>query len=85
MVPTEFGPVRSLNDMPAPRNIIIEFVPVGKFVKVCAICENTGFEVSIVGDPKAAKAELEALAVRKLKYVMAKQDAPSPQRRGIEV
>ena len=52
--------------MPAPRNIIIEFVTLGNFVKVCAICEDTGTEVSIVGDPKASKSELEALAVRKL-------------------
>ena len=72
--------------MPAPRNIIIEFVTLGNFVKVCAICEDTGTEVSIVGDPKAAKSELEALAVRKLKYVMSKGESNQPlPRRGIEI
>lgn len=71
--------------MPVPRNIIVEFVPVGNFVKVCAVCEDTGREVSIVGDPKASKAELEALAVRKLKYVMSKDDPQSSPRRGFEV
>lgn len=55
-------------------------------MKVCAICEDTGTEVSIVGDPKASKPELEALAVRKLNYVMGKDDADKgPSRRGIEV
>lgn len=71
--------------MPLPRNIIVEFVPVGKFVKVCAVCEDTGREVSIVGDPNASKAELEALAVRKLNYVMTKDDKEPPKRRGFEV
>lgn len=71
--------------MPVPRNIIIEFVPVGNFVKVCAVCEDTGREVSIVGDPKASKADLEALAVRKLKYVMSKEDPKPVSKRGFEV
>lgn len=71
--------------MPVPRHIIIEFVPLGNAVKVCAICEDTGREVSIVGDRKAGKAELEALAVRKLKYVMAKEDKTAAPRRGFEV
>lgn len=71
--------------MPVPRNIIIEFVPVGNFVKVCAVCEDTGREVSIVGDPKASKSDLEALAVRKLKYVMSKEDPKPVAKRGFEV
>ena len=71
--------------MPVPRRIIIEFAPLGNVVKVSAICEDTGREVSIVGDRNAGKAELEALAVRKLKYVMSKEDETAPRRRGIEV
>lgn len=71
--------------MSEPRNIIIEFMPVGNAVKVSAICENTGREVSIVGDRNAGKAELEMLAVRKLKYVMAKDEKPISYRRGFEV
>ena len=54
-------------------------------MKVSAICEDTGREVSIVGDPKAGKAALEALAVRKLKYVMSKEDKAQPKRRGFEI
>lgn len=71
--------------MAVPRNIIIEFTPVGNVVKVCAICADTGREVSIVGDPKAGKTELEMLVIRKLKYVMAKDEKPAPTRRGFEV
>lgn len=71
--------------MAEPRNIIIEFTPVGNAVKVSAICEDSGKEVSIVGDPSAGKAELEMLAVRKLKYVMAKDEKVEPSRRGFEV
>jgi len=71
--------------MAEPRNIIIEFTPVGNAVKVTAICEDSGREVSIVGDRKAGKTELEMLAVRKLKYVMAKEEKTTPNRRGFEV
>lgn len=71
--------------MPIPRKIIVEFIPMGNFVKVCAVCEDTGREVSIVGDPKASKTELERLAIRKLNYVMAKEDSQNTSRRGIEV
>jgi len=71
--------------MAAPRNIIIEFTPVGNAVKVSAVCEDSGREVSIVGDPKAGKTELEMLAVRKLKYVMSKDEKTGTPRRGFEV
>ena len=60
--------------MPVPRKVIIEYCHVGNSVKVSAICEDTGVEVSIVGDPRASKGELEALAVRKLNYVMEKRE-----------
>ncbi|WP_417451707.1 DUF6898 family protein [Kordiimonas sp.] len=72
--------------MPVPTRIIIEFIPVGNSVKVCAICEDTGFEVSIVGDRRASQKELEAVAVRKLKFMMAKQDEARAQKgRGFTV
>ncbi|MFC3051173.1 DUF6898 family protein [Kordiimonas pumila] len=56
--------------MAKPGNIIVEFITIGNTLKVCAICERTGREVSIVGDPKAPRAELERIAVQKLRYVM---------------
>ncbi len=85
MEPSKPWTCSCVGNMPVPRNIIIEFVSVGNFVKVCAVCEDTGREVSIVGDPKASKADLEALAVRKLKYVMSKEDPKPEARRGFEV
>lgn len=54
-------------------NIIVEFVNIGNRLKVNAICERTGREVSMVGDPKAPRTELERLAVQKLRYVMEKE------------
>lgn len=53
-------------------DVYIEMIPQGAYVKVSAICAQTGFEVSIVGDARASQQELEGLAVRKLKYVMKK-------------
>jgi hypothetical protein len=84
------GPAKSysrsgLIDMPAPKRVIVEMVSLGNVVKVMAICEDTGREVSIVGDPKAPKKQLEALAVRKLTYVMEKEDKDRPAGRGFTV
>jgi len=59
--------------MNRPDRVIIEFVNVGQLVKVNAVCERTGREVSMVGDPRASRAELERLAVKKLRYVMEKE------------
>ncbi|SDD60588.1 MULTISPECIES: DUF6898 family protein [Kordiimonas] len=56
--------------MASPDNVIIEFIRVGNSVRVSAVCTRTGREVQIVGDPRASKQELEAVAIRKLRYVM---------------
>ncbi len=53
---------------------IIEFIPNGKYVKVSAIDPETLLEVSIVGPASASKAELQLNAVRKLEYVMRKNE-----------
>lgn len=53
--------------------IIIEFINVGQLVKVNAVCERTGREVSMVGDPRASRGELERLAAKKLRYVLEKE------------
>lgn len=71
--------------MPIPQRIIIEMAPLGNSVKVSAICEDTGREVSFVGPATAGKAELESLAVKKLTYVMTKDDEKTPSKRGFEV
>ena len=56
--------------MAKDREIIVEFLPCGAYVKVSAIDAATGLEVSIVGDPLRGEAALEDLAVQKLDYVM---------------
>ena len=56
--------------MAKDREVIIEFLPCGAYVKVSAIDAATGCEVSIVGDPLRGEAALEDLAVQKLDYVM---------------
>ena len=53
--------------------IIIEFISVGAYVKVSAVDPVTGTEVSIVGNPMSGEETLKRTAVRKLHYVMEKQ------------
>jgi len=69
--------------MAVPGRIIIEFINVGSALKVCAICERTGREVSIVGDPKASREQLKRVASNKLRFVMAKEAENLRGRRGI--
>jgi len=54
-------------------SIIVEFVSVGHLVKVNAVCELTGREVSMVGDPRVSREELRRLAVKKLRFVLDKE------------
>jgi len=58
---------------PKSGEYIIEFLSHGNSVKVSAIDANTLQEVSIVGPASASKAELKAVAIRKLQYVIEKQ------------
>ena len=58
----------------ASEGTIFEFMSVGRFVKVSAVDTQTGFEVSIVGDPAAGEVALRRLAGRKLKNMMARCD-----------
>ena len=69
--------------MAAREAVIVEFHPVGAYVKVSAVDPHSLVEVSIVGDPRAGEEALERAAVRKLEYVLArraagKSGAPSP-------
>lgn len=59
--------------MTTEDRFIIEFINVGQLVKVCAVCERTGREVTMVGDPRASRAELSRLAANKLRYVINKE------------
>lgn len=61
----------SLNSR-AMASVIFEFKQVGNMIKVTAVDEQTGVEVSITGDPRATQKELENLAMKKLHYVLEK-------------
>ncbi len=53
--------------------VLLEFIRVGKAIKVCAIDQKSGTEVSIMGPSSASEADLREVVIRKLKYVMAKK------------
>lgn len=55
------------------REALIEFYPVGAYVKVSAVDPESLTEVSIVGDPAAGEEVLKRQAVRKLQYVLARK------------
>ena len=62
----------------APREVFFEFTAIGSTVKVVAIDAATGTEVSVIGPVSAAQADLEQLAVGKLKARLARE-ASNPQ------
>ena len=57
----------------ARRDIYFEHIAIGGSVKVTAIDSLTATEVSIVGPAGAAKADLERLALQKLKARLARE------------
>ena len=58
-----------------PTEVLFEFIPMGAYVKVCAVDAKSGIEVTVVGDARATQAELQRTALRKLEFVMAKKSA----------
>lgn len=63
---------------PDARAVIFEFHQIGNSVKVSAIDEATGVEVSIVGPASGARADLEKVA--KAKLMRALERAAQPKR-----
>jgi hypothetical protein len=57
------------------REILIEIVTIGAYAKVAAIDSATGTEVSITGPADADRTTLEVAAIRKLQFVLNKQNA----------
>jgi hypothetical protein len=47
--------------------VYFEFTPVGTSVKVAAIDAATGTEISVIGPARASQADLQQLALQKLK------------------
>ena len=56
-----------------PREIYFEHITIGNAVKVTAIDSATALEVSIVGPSSASQADLERLALQKLKLRLARE------------
>ena len=52
---------------PAEREVYFEFTAIGNTVKVTAIDSLTGIEVSAMGPVSASQADLQQLALQKLK------------------
>jgi hypothetical protein len=52
---------------PAAGGVYFEFTPVGGSVKVAAIDAVTGTEVCVIGPARAAQADLQRLALQKLR------------------
>ena len=61
-----------------PREVYFEFIAIGAVVKVMAIDAATGTEVSVMGPAGAAQADLEQLALAKLKARLAREGS-NPQ------
>ena len=52
--------------------VLFEFIRIGAYVKVIAVDERTGTEVSMVGDPSRSSDYLKKIAMQKLERVMAR-------------
>jgi hypothetical protein len=67
---------RSAPPPPPKRAIIFEFQQIGNSVKVAAVDEATGVEVSIVGPASAMRSDLEKVARAKLMRALEKAAGP---------
>lgn len=65
----------------AGREVLIEFHRIGNSVKVTAVDPDTMLEVSIVGAANASDELLKRTAMRKLEYVLEKQNKGTGSRR----
>jgi hypothetical protein len=55
------------------RDVIVEFFPIGQYVKVSAMDTASLTEVSIQGPAGATEALLKANALKRLEYVLKKK------------
>ncbi len=62
-----------MSDVMRGREVIIEFAPVGQFVKVTAMDTKTLTEVSIQGPTSTPKEMLQRNAIKRLEYVLRKK------------
>jgi hypothetical protein len=61
--------------MAAGREVYVEFIVQGNFVKATAIDPVSGTEATIMGPAGAPRHTLSDAAIRKLKYVLEKKGA----------
>ena len=54
------------------KEVVLEFIVYGNYVKVSAVDPVSGTEVSIVGNRKAEQSYLESVAIKKLAMVLKK-------------
>ena len=59
--------------------VLFEFTPNGRFIKVVAIDPISMEEIAMVGDRRASVDTLERLAINKLRYVIAKKRSGTRQ------
>jgi hypothetical protein len=58
------------------RTVLLEMIAIGSSLKVTAIDEASGLEVSFVAPANTSRADIERLAKAKLAYVAKKNGAP---------
>ncbi len=61
--------------MESEREIFVEFIVQGGFVKVTAIDPITGTEASVMGPSHSPREPLSDAALRKLRYVLTRKDS----------
>ncbi len=62
----------------APREVIFEITQIGGAARCAAVDVETGVEAIIQGPASAARADLEALALRKLERLLSTQPGSNP-------
>jgi hypothetical protein len=61
---------------PDRHEVYFEFVAIGNVVKVTAIDSQTGIEVSAMGPARSSQADLQQLALQKLKARLRRETPP---------
>jgi hypothetical protein len=56
-----------MSDRTGPQEVLFEFTVIGATVRVAALDAASGIEVTVLGPAGAARADLERLALAKLK------------------
>ncbi len=68
--------------MTAGREVIFEITQIGASARVAAIDVATGLEVVVIGPANAMRADLEALALKKLERALGGGEGEAPPRPG---